>query len=171
MNNNDTGARFISTYGLDFYRVAVAMLLTLPGLPCLYTGDEVGAEYLPYEQLSPIDWTDQYGLRDYFAKLIALRRRYPSLQSRAWMPLTADPSVPLFAYVRETEIGNDPILVVLNFSRDEVDATIEIPMTYPGLVDGGAVTDLMSNDRLTVARSAFKVSMPAWGVRVLVGGA
>ncbi len=41
LNNNDTGARLISSYGLDFYRVALAMLLTLPGLPCLFTGDEV----------------------------------------------------------------------------------------------------------------------------------
>ena len=33
LNNNDTGQRFVSTYGVDFYRTALAMLLTLQGCP------------------------------------------------------------------------------------------------------------------------------------------
>jgi cyclomaltodextrinase / maltogenic alpha-amylase / neopullulanase len=105
LNNNDTGQRFVSTYGVDFYRIALAMLLSLPGLPCLYSGDEVGAEFRPYSQTEPIDWKDHNGLRDHTKKLIALRRGTPALHSRESLPLSVEPATPLFAYQRGGEGG------------------------------------------------------------------
>src|SRR5205085_1876618 len=141
LNNNDTGARLLSSYGLDFYRVALAMLLTLPGLPCLYTGDEVGAEYQPYEQPGPIDWTDHAGVRDDTQKLIGLRRIVPALHSGAWLPLRADPATPLFAYLRTEEDGTYPVVVVLNYSSSDVEATIDLPETAVGMLSSERLTD------------------------------
>ncbi|HKG25388.1 MAG TPA: alpha-amylase family glycosyl hydrolase [Thermomicrobiales bacterium] len=170
LNNNDTGARFVTSYGVDFYRTAAALLLTLPGLPCVYTGDEIGAEYEPYGQIGPIDWTDTRGLRDYFTKLISLRREYPSLHSREWLRVPAEPSLPLFAYLRFTRADDPPMLAVLNFSAEDIDATIAVPKTYRSLAEARTMTDLMSDQRLSVTPADFKVMVPAWGVRILSGG-
>ena len=79
--NNDTGQRFITRYGLGRTRVALAMLLTLPGLPSLFTGDEIGAEFEPYRDTRPIVREDRYGLKSWCQRLIELRRRKAALRS------------------------------------------------------------------------------------------
>jgi glycosidase len=172
LNNNDTGSRFVTTYGVDFYRVALAMLLTLPGLPCLYTGDEVGAEFLPYETTGAIDWEDHYALRDGVKRLVALRREQASLHSRAWTPLEAEPAEPLFAYLRTGAAGEAPALVVLNFSGGAVTAAVSLPADQAGLATGGAMIDLLSGERVAVsATDRPAVEVPGWSARVLVGAA
>ncbi len=170
LNNNDTGPRFVTTYGVDFYRVAAAMLLTLPGLPCIYTGDEVGAEFLPYETTGPIDWTDGYGLRDHFKKLVTLRREQPSLHSRHWLPLEVEPTASLFGYLRHAEAADPPVLVLLNFSGASVEAQVPLPAEFAGLARGNALTDLLADERVLVAGpDPLTLPVPAWGARMLVG--
>jgi cyclomaltodextrinase / maltogenic alpha-amylase / neopullulanase len=190
LNNNDTGQRFISIYGLDFYRTALAMLLTLPGLPCLYTGDEIGAEYQPYDQADPIDWTDRYDLRSVTKKLIALRRGTPALHSRAWLPLAVEPVTALFAYLRtgrgvgsrESGVGSThlrprqrqrssdfrPVVVVLNFSGAEVEAAIELPSDTAASFGEGELTDLWSGEPVpALVGGRLSVAIPGWGFRFL----
>jgi glycosidase len=188
LNNNDTGPRFVSTYGVDFYRTALAMLLTLPGLPCLYTGDEVGAEYQPYDQIGPIDWTDRHDLRATTKKLIALRRSTPALHSREWLPLTAEPATPLFAYLRtgrvvgsrRSEVGDQffrlptsdlrPVVVLLNFSGDDIEATVELPQVTAATFGDSALTDLWSGEPAPAAVDGrVTVPIPGWGFRFLTG--
>jgi glycosidase len=168
LNNNDTGQRFVSTYGIDFYRTALAMLLTVPGLPCLYTGDEVGAEYQPYDQSGPIDWTDRHGLRDDTKKLIALRRGTPALHSQEWLPLAVEPATPLFAYLRGKENGQEPVVVLLNFSGDDVEAAVELPEVTAASFEGSELTDLWSGDPVPAAVGGrVTVAIPGWGFRLL----
>jgi cyclomaltodextrinase / maltogenic alpha-amylase / neopullulanase len=171
LNNNDTGQRFISTYGVDFYRTALAMLLTLPGLPCIYTGDEVGAEYQPYSQTGPIDWTDRHGLSDVTKKLIALRRDTPALHSREWSPLTVNPATPLFAYLRTRKNGKAPVVVLLNFSATEVEAVAVLPHDTATSFSDEDLIDLWSEETIQ-AFSGGQVndSVPRWGFRFLTPG-
>jgi hypothetical protein len=82
INNNDTGARFVTRHGAPMTRLATTMLLTLPGIPGIYMGDEVGAEFEPYASRTPIEWGDAHGLREHHARLIALRQAEPALRSR-----------------------------------------------------------------------------------------
>jgi len=172
LNNNDTGQRFISTYGVDFYRTALAMLLTLPGLPCLFTGDEVGAEYQPYDQTGPIDWTDHYELRDVTKKLIALRRGTPALHSREWLPLSAEPATPLFAYLRTgsqlSAISDQFVIVLLNFSRSDVDAVVDLPDETAASFGESQLIDLWSEELVpAVTGGRVTVAVPGWGFRFL----
>lgn len=168
LNNNDTGPRFITTHGIDSYRVASAMLLTLPGLPCVYTGDEVGAEYEPYATDGPIDWTDRHGLRPHFRKLIRLRQELPGLRSRTWTPLMCEPADQILGFTRSEDAGGSPVLVLLNFSSEAAVATLPSSELSEAIKASGTMTDLYRGDSVSPgAGVSAGIPMPPWGIRVL----
>ncbi len=130
LNNNDTGPRFITRHGEGVNRVATALLLTLPGVPCIYTGDELGEEFKPYENPEPLSWMERVpGLRDYHKQLIALRESLPSLHSRQWthLELEAARDQVAYAYLRYHDTYEDPILVLLNFSEQPAELKFSLP--------------------------------------------
>ncbi len=173
LNNNDTGKRFISRHGLEMEKVAAAVLLTLPGLPCIYTGQEVGAEFEPYRTSDPICWQDRHGLRDYYRRLIRLRRELPSLHSRGWRALSVEPADCVYAYTRHAGPDDSPALVAANFSAEPVRATIQLPDGLPALIWGRRLTDLLSEERVEVgetSESVLEVPMPPHCARILVAG-
>jgi cyclomaltodextrinase / maltogenic alpha-amylase / neopullulanase len=131
LNNNDTGRRFVTRHGPELTRVATLLLLTLPGLPGLYLGDEVGAEYDPYRRVSPVKLTDRFGLRDFHRRAIALRREMPVLRSAEYLPLAVSGGEGrVFAYGRTASGRSPPTLVVLNFAarRARSSVTLSGPM-------------------------------------------
>lgn len=169
LNNNDTGERFVTRHGAGVTRVATALLLTLPGIPCLYTGDEYGLEFEPYQQLEPLVFAEQFpGLRDYHKKLIALRKTVPSLHSRLMSLITPD-AVPqtVFSYVRYDESSAAPVLVLLNFSEEPAEFSFDIPAEF-GTPTGDALYDLLADESVpAVAGGRIQVSVPALTARVL----
>jgi hypothetical protein len=105
---------------------------------------------------------------DYFKQLIALRRDNPCLHSCEWIRLDAEPSLSLFGYLRFVSDGDvPPVLVVLNFSANDVDATIVLPTNDTGLVGRGTMTDLITDEQFPVSGQQFILSVPSWGVRAL----
>ncbi len=155
--------------------MATALLLTLPGIPCVYTGDEIGASFHPYQDSLPLVWTEDThpGLRDYHKRLIALRREIPSLHSLHWRPLKARPEAPvarhIYAYVRYVKPADQPVLIVLNFSGKQQESEIELPEEFATLAQHEALRDVLADETVPVKRSeTLVVSVPPWGARVLM---
>jgi len=119
INNNDTGVRFIERHGLAQTKLAAAMLFTLPGFPLIYTGDEVGAKYQPYDEGPPIVWKDPYGLTPFYTRLARLRRDHPELASAPLTLLSTDHDDEVLAYKR-----GDRILVLLNFAKQALEVRL-----------------------------------------------
>jgi cyclomaltodextrinase len=159
LNNNDTGIRFIKRYGLARARLASAMLLSLPGIPQVYTGEEVGAEFLPYDEGPPISWADPHGLRDWYALLIALRARHAGLRSKLIEFLDVGESHQLLAYLRRDRGAMDNVLVLINWGMTSEAASLPAQFQqHAGLVD------LASGERLASGRV---VNVPPVSVRIL----
>lgn len=169
LNNNDTGPRFITRYGIGMERVAAAMLLTLPGLPCIYTGQEVGAEFEPYRTPGPISWHDRHQLRPYYRHLVALRKEVPALHSRDWEILPARSQAQTYAYARYDAAGTRPVLVVLNFSKQTTRATVELTQracAFEGMSRG---LDLLSGREVAAeSRRAGDVALSVPGQTALL---
>jgi cyclomaltodextrinase / maltogenic alpha-amylase / neopullulanase len=160
LNNNDTGKRFIARHGAPLTRVAATMLLTLPGIPGLYSGDEVGAAFEPYRPTGPIAWDDIHGLRDWYARLIELRARHASLRSGEYRLLDVGSPEQVLAYVRPAA-GDDPaVLVLLNFTSEAANISLTDKLPQEFLKHGW--TDVLHQDQ-----GGMTVELPAYGARIL----
>ncbi len=123
LDNNDTGTRFTAAHGPEMTRAALALLLTLPGIPCIYTGEEIGAEYLPYEQTRPLAWnSDPNRLEALIKRLCAQRLARPALQFGLLRTLDATPSDVVIAF--EATLPGERLVVAVNMSDEP--ATVEI---------------------------------------------
>lgn len=169
LNNNDTGIRFVDQYSPDLTRVAATLQFTVPGIPSLFAGDEIGASYEPYSNLTPIEWRDRYGLRPFYKQLIDLHSRLPALTSHDISVLTTSPTSAL-AYVRPAVDASGPVLVLLNFgskARVEVSGgALEDVMA----ASGGAMRDLLTGDQVRLegaSGGAASVAMKAASYLVL----
>jgi cyclomaltodextrinase / maltogenic alpha-amylase / neopullulanase len=159
LNNNDTGPSFVARYGTDITRVASTLLLTLPGIPCVYTGEEVGAIFSPYEDTAPIVWRDRFRLRGHYKRLIALREELPALHGPGFKPLRARGAPGVYAYVRTVGRGAQPVLVVLNFARQPTSVRLALPAAF-----SGSLRDELNGGRV----DAKEIPVEAYGSRVLV---
>lgn len=163
LNNNDTGTRFIQTHGEPLTRVATALLLTLPGIPCIYTADEAGQWFRPYFDTVPISFRERYrGLRDYHKKLVALRKEIPSLHSRLWQLLDVEPASQIMGYVRYLEGNAEPVLILLNFSEEPASVALTPPEEFSSL--NGNLTDRLNDADVQVS----SLQMDAMSARILV---
>ncbi|MFB2937949.1 glycoside hydrolase family 13 protein [Aerosakkonemataceae cyanobacterium BLCC-F154] len=105
--------------------LSTILLLTFPGAPSIYYGDEVG---LP-GKLDPdsrrgfpmeAHW-DAYVLK-YHQKLIALRHQYPALRTGSYQILYAEGTNYVFARV----LGNEEIIVAINVGTTPANISFEV---------------------------------------------
>jgi cyclomaltodextrinase len=167
LNNNDTGIRFAEQHGVKLTRVASALQFTVPGIPLLFGGDEIGARYQPYGPLERDPWRDRYRLRSWYEGLIALRERLPALRSKGMTVLGSDWGS-VVAYVRSAAFGGDPVLVLLNFGAAAEPTVDRDPALEPFLGAEG-LEDALTGERVRLdADGPIRLRMPGFSVRILV---
>ena len=166
LNNNDTEERFITRYGPDRTRVATAMLVTLPGVPSFFTGDEVGAEYKPYQQEGPINWSGAHDLRAWLTRLLELRRDHPALRSRKFRLLDIAAADHVLAYLRLAGKAKDGVLVLLNYGSAPLRVTLP-DEALRTIAARGKLIDLLHGQQLMLRGSRPTILLPGYGVRIL----
>jgi cyclomaltodextrinase / maltogenic alpha-amylase / neopullulanase len=169
LNNNDTGVRFVDQYGPDMTKVAATLQFTLPGTPAMFAGDEIGASYEPYSNLTPIVWRDRFLLRPFYKRLIDLRTNVRALTSSDVNVLSTDTNGAL-AYVRPGVGGDGPVLVILNFgskTRVKISNSPGLDAALAG--SSGRMRDLLSDQHVALPGDgeSLSISMDALSSLVL----
>ena len=123
--SHDT-ARLISIAGDDRASVELAtlLLLTFPGAPSIYYGDEVGlAGRLDPDSRRgfPMEAHWEREVIDYHRQLIALRHSYPALRTGTYQVLFAEGAVYVFARILEAE----ELIVVVNAGTAPANISLE----------------------------------------------
>nr|WP_246211298.1 alpha-amylase family glycosyl hydrolase [Phytoactinopolyspora alkaliphila] len=164
LNNNDTGERFVVRHGPGLTRVAAALMVTVPGIPGAYTGDEIGADYHPYAGTQPLGWDDDpFRLRAYYTGLFRLRQELQNLRTGGFARLEAEPQDKVYAYLRWSDDAV-PVAVVLNWHDEPVRANVTLPSRFP---PGTEVTDRLHGGRFTASDGVLMVDLPAYTARIL----
>lgn len=112
--------------GLKKMRLASLMQYTLPGVPCIYYGDEAGVEGYrdPFNRTGYPWGSENKELLTWYEKLGALRSAHPVFKEGDFIPVTAGHG--LMAYIRRCD--TEEILVAIN--GREVPQTIQLPASY-----------------------------------------
>ena len=169
LNNNDTGKRFLTRYSLATEKVAAVLLLTLSGIPCIYTGQEYGIEFEPYRNSQPLLWLDPHGLRTYYQKLITIRHATPALYSPRWLPLELRSSRQVYGYLRGG-VDTTPVLVLLNFSLARAQVAITLNEELHPFAMASQLYDLYCEETVRPVRrgNTISLSLAAQSARILM---
>ncbi len=151
LDSHDT-ARF-RTVAADTDRqvVGVAMLLTYPGVPMVFAGDEVGVEASDGDSArKPFPWDERdwdHGLLDAYRRLIALRRTSAALQSGGlrWVHVGADS----LTFLRDSP--EDRVLVHLARAKHPPVLIRAAALGVDGLVEPLFGTEPLCSDGVDVA--------------------
>ncbi len=115
---------------------AVAFQMMFLGAPMIYYGDEAGM-WSPDDPSNrmPMWWKDKEPFENpenkfneeifkHYQRCIAIRNKFPALQTGFFRPVVIDDNRDVYAFVRE--LGNERVYVVMN--RSEKPATVEVPV-------------------------------------------
>lgn len=154
---------------------AAVLLLTAPGVPLIYYGDEVGmqgGQDPDCRRCMIWDGKPETGLQVLYRQLIHFRRRHSWLAWGGWRDVIIDDERGLYAYRRSSEghmaaiygPGNvqQQLWVVLN--QGKTARTVELPLATPP----AALVELISGQRFPVTRGRVSVRLPPRGQAVLV---
>ena len=148
-------------------RLAVALLLTYVGVPCIYYGDEIGMrgadshaarDCMIWETSS---WDEE--LRSFFKTLIHLRRSSPALSEGGFQMLMVEEDA--LAYLRETE--DSRVILVGNRGAQDRPAS-DLPVAHGAIPDGMAFQEIFSGQTSTVRHGCLPLPPLPPGAQVWV---
>ena len=144
-------------------RALFVLAATMPGIPVVHAGQEIGSKVHPDAGGSRnvvVDWEHgDSGLEAFYTRVLAARRSNPALSggdfADAW--ISGDPAI---AYVRG--LRGSRVLVALNFSSK--------PARFVAAAPGGALRDELTGaavPRGSAAAGQIEINLEAYGYRLI----
>ena len=126
-DKNAWDAPAIEKYGKDGLKLSAVLINTIPGVPLIYTGEEVANDRrLSLFEKVDVDWNRSREMGDLYQRLFLLRKAHKALSRGEMIKLTSNSDEKVYAFFRVA--GADKVLTVLNFSGEACSALLTIPM-------------------------------------------
>ncbi len=162
LDSHDT-ARFLTIAGSDegSLRLATLLMLTFPGAPCIYYGDEIGMtggrpdrwvrKTFPWDR--PAEWNTD--LLDFYKQVIALRHAHPALRTGMYQRLCAERDT--YAFART--LGGISLIVAVNVA--DVPRAVEVPLAGLDTVPSSAVPLFGAPESMGISDEVLSLTLPA----------
>ncbi|MBL8068282.1 MAG: hypothetical protein JNM28_07515 [Armatimonadetes bacterium] len=154
--------RFLAKESDALARMGAVALFSVPGVPCIYYGDEIGMTGGPDpDNRRGMDWGKAVPSNPTFLlyqKLAAARTACPALQYGEPIPLFADDPKQVSAFARVA--GAD--VAIACFNRSDKIQTVEFVVKPGGQAPSKPLVDVVSGKALNVSRNGrLRISLPA----------
>lgn len=164
-DENVSVAPAIERYGPGGDSLTTALIATLPGVPLIYNGEEVGnPKRLSLFKQVTINWSVKNGYRRLYEEIYSIRRSHPVLVSGSYKPLSTTAGKEVLAYERKL---NGKIAVCLfNFSKAP---SVKFHVRVEGL-GNATLHDALSNKVHKAGGGKLELSMKGNGYLILLSG-
>jgi glycosidase len=155
------------------HRLFLTFLITIPGIPMIYYGDEFGMagagdpDNRRQMRFPGNLFKNERITLEYTSKLVWLRRNHPCLRYGDFIPVQADEET--FVYLRN--YFDEVILIAMNRSQEEKNLEIKLPLLP---CSSEISMDLLTGEQVKATKNHSKLSpmklmlnVPANGVRLL----
>ena len=169
-DENAWDAPDVKKFGTRGAMLAAVIVNTLPGIPLIYNGQEVGsAKTLKLFEKIPIDWKDGSEFRNLYAALFELRKNDPAFSEGAMIRIPASNPRRVYAFARVS--GANKFLIALNFDSTAFDGSMDLSSPKLLLNDHAALTDVFNQKTEPTSVPASKqipLKISAMGFRILL---
>jgi len=141
----------------DKLKLHLAYILTIPGVPVIYYGDEIGmtgASDPDNRRMMRFDDDLNENEKQTFkdvSKIIHIRKNHPALRYGDFLTLQADKNI--YAYVRSDM--NERILVIIN--KSEMEQSVDL--TLPAIYSVRGASELITGESIQVNENVIKINI------------
>jgi glycosidase len=161
-DKNAFDAPSIGRYGSGGDSLTIALIATLPGVPLIYNGDEVGnSEKLSLFEQVPVDWKNDGSFRSFFEKVFSLRASHDELSAGDYRVLSTNNPRDVFAFERKLEKNRS--VCIYSFAKTEKS---DVRISVDG-EDNLSLVDGITGRKFEVKNGKINVSLTAYGFLVL----
>jgi glycosidase len=146
----------------DAGQVMLALIFTVPGMPLIYSGQEVNLNHrLEFFEKDEIKW-ENFVNEALLTKLIHLKLENSALwngEAGGEITFITSSKEKVFAFQRQKD--DDQITVIMNLSKGETSVTIAMKEEFTG-------KDLMTDKEITLTQGKNELSLQPWEYMILV---
>ena len=168
---NSTTPRASSSLENQFSPASV-LLLTFPGIPAIYNGQEIASEIISNAtSKNSINWKAQskknYDMLELYQKLIKIRQQNPALQRGQFFKLSAHPNTSILIFARTYR--DNVILTAINFSNISQKYLFKIPGIFQNEQQKINLKPLFKGSHLKqIENEQVELELPAYGFQMWV---
>lgn len=153
----------VRVYGPGGDSLTVALIATLPGVPLIYNGEEVGnPKRLSLFRQVTINWNAKNGYRSLYEKIYSIRSSNPELVTGTYKALHSSGGDDVLVY--ERSLGDKSAVCVFNFSK-RPKRNISIAVGENG---NPKMVDEVTGKSFKVSRGKLELSLKSYGFMILV---
>lgn len=158
----------------DRFRLCAAIQMASLGMPVIYYGEEVarGGHEWPLNR-NDMPWGSRdilpgkgierdEGMREFYKKLIRVRKEHPALRRGDYTLLT-QPQDAALAFARHDPASGDQVLVLAN----REDRVLPVDVALPDAMTAAALSDRLTEQRVVPSDGRLKLEMAPKSVRII----